>query len=248
MSLLNKMDSETAIGIFSKTTDSAIIEATGLSGLDFVILDCEHGYISFETLYNHVRASQLSGISSIVRVSNHEANNIATALDSGAEGVQIPNINSAKQAKDAVSAARFFPNGNRGVCRFVKAANYGTKERQDYFKDANKSIIILQVEGLEGVRNIDEILDVPNFDVLFIGPYDLSQSVGKPGDVTCPEVISLMREIATKAKQKNIKLGTFCDTLDTATLFKEEGFHYIAYSVDINIYINALVQLNRQIK
>lgn len=243
MSLLNKMKSQSVLGVFSKTTDSSFVEATGIAGLDFIILDCEHGSITSETLCNHIRAAKITNISSIVRVKNIDAHSIGAALDTGATGVQVPNINTADQAKKAVEAARFYPLGKRGVCRFVRAASFGTEDKSKYFFKANQSILILQVEGLEGVNNIDAILEVPNFDVLFIGPYDLSQSVGKPGEVNSVEVLDLMRSIAQKAKAKNVILGTFCDTLENAKIMKEEGFTYIAYSVDVNIYIQALSKL-----
>lgn len=239
MSLLNKMRNGVATGIFSKTLDSGFVEAAGLSGLDFIILDMEHGPANLETLHNHVRAAKITDMNPIVRVKGVEANAISSALDTGAGGVQVPNINSAEQASEVVHAARFHPVGSRGVCRFVRAAHFGNQDKSSYFYDANQSIIILQVEGLEGVNNLDSILEVPGFDVLFVGPYDLSQSVGKPGEVSSPEVISLMRKIAKKAKAKGILLGTFCDTPDNALLLKEEGFSYIAYSVDVNIYLEA---------
>lgn len=247
MSLKDKMNSGPVLGIFSKTTDSSIVEAAGISNLDFIILDCEHGLITSETLQNHVRAAQLTDIASIVRVKNLDAHTIGSALDTGATGVQVPNISTAKQARLAVEAARFHPLGARGVCRFVKAASFGDQDKTEYFSDANKALLILQVEGIEGVNNIDAILDVPNFDVLFIGPYDLSQSVGKPGEIDSPKVLELMRTIAIKAKNKNILLGTFCDTPHNAKLMQEEGFAYLSYSVDINIFLESLKQLKRQI-
>lgn len=243
MSLISTMKNRSAIGIFSKTTDSAFVEATGLSGLDFIILDGEHGPIGLETLQNHVRAASLTPIKAIVRVKGVDAHAIGSALDTGASGVQIPNINTAEQARLAVRAARFHPKGTRGVCRFVRAAKYGSQNKEDYFAIANQSLVVLQVEGLEGVRSLDEILEVPGFDVLFIGPYDLSQSVGKPGDVNAPEVISLMQEIAAKAKAKGVLLGAFCDTPERASLLRDEGFNYIAYSVDVNIYLEACENL-----
>lgn len=247
MSFLEKMKNQPVLGVFSKTTDSAFVEAAGIAGLDFIILDCEHGPITSETLHNHVRAAKLTNINSIVRVKNLDTHAIAAALDTGAIGVQVPNINTAQQAKEAVEAARFHPLGNRGVCRFVRAASFGTQDKSEYFSNANQSVVILQVEGLEGVNNLDAILDIPGFDILFIGPYDLSQSVGKPGEVSSIEVLALMRDIAKKARAKNIILGTFCDTLENSKLLQKEGFTYIAYSVDVNIYIQALKNLIREI-
>jgi 4-hydroxy-2-oxoheptanedioate aldolase len=172
-----------------------------------------------------------------------DSNAIGSALDAGAAGVQVPNINTADQAKSAVQAARFHPGGSRGVCRFVRAAKFGSMPRAEYFKEANRQLLVLQVEGLEGVKNLDAILDVPGFDVLFVGPYDLSQSVGKPGEINAPEVRELVGVIAAKAKKKGILLGSFCDTPENARFLAGNGFAYIAYSVDVNIFLDGCARL-----
>lgn len=245
MTLLKKMYEKPALGIFSKTTDSAFVEAAGIAGLDFIILDQEHGPASLETLHNHVRASRLTKMAPIIRVKGVDAHAIGSALDTGAAGVQVPNVNTAEQAQAAVNAARFYPIGERGVCRFVRAASFGTKDKIAYFSQANESLLILQVEGLEGIKNLDDILNVKGFDVLFIGPYDLSQSVGKPGEVNAPEVISLIDHISQKAKEKKIILGVFTDTKESLQLFEDMGFKYLSYSVDLNIFIESLSELKR---
>ncbi len=243
--LKEKMQNNFCIGIFSKTTDSSLIEAAGIAGLNFVVLDMEHGPITFEVLQNHIRAAKLRSIASIVRVKEIDRCAIAAALDIGADGVQIPNISTADQARVAVKAARFYPYGDRGVCRFVRAADYGNISRDGYFKRENEKLLILQVEGKEGAKNIDDILKVPGFDILFIGPYDLSQSIGSLGKVESSEVINLMREIAVKAKDKNIILGSFSDDEKRSQLLKQEGFKYIAYSVDINIFLNGCIRVKK---
>lgn len=237
--LKHQLTQKTCFGIFSKTTDSAFVEAAGIAGLDFIILDTEHGPVNLETLHHHVRAAKLTRMASIIRVNSVDSHAISSALDTGADGVQVPNISTAQQAQDAVKAARFHPHGSRGVCRFVRAANFGDQHKDDYLATANDKLLILQVEGLEGINNLDEILEVPGFDVLFIGPYDLSQSVGKPGQVNDPEVLRLMQTIADKTKTKGIILGAFSDTLERNASLKSEGFNYIAYSVDVNIYLRA---------
>lgn len=227
------------VGIFSKTTDSGMVEAAGHAGLDFIILDMEHGPIGQETLHHHVRAAAVTPMVSIVRVNGQDPDMIGSVLDSGADGVQIPNIGTAEQALSAIGAARFHPDGHRGVCRFVRAAEYGTMDRDEYLESANKTIIVLQVEGLEGIGNLDEILDVPGFDVLFVGPYDLSQSVGKPGKVDDPEVLKLISGIADKAARKGIALGVFTDTDEALRKMAGMGFSYLAHSVDQNIFSQA---------
>lgn len=171
MTLLESLENEIAIGVFSKTIDSSFVEATGIAGVNFIILDQEHGPSSLETLHNHVRAGKVSNIATIIRVKGVDQHSIGSALDTGADGVQVPNINSAEQAKAAVAAARFHPTGSRGVCRFVRAAKFGSTDKNEYFSNANKAVVVLQVEGVDGVRNIDEILSVTGYDILFIDIY-----------------------------------------------------------------------------
>lgn len=216
-----------------------MVEAAGLGGMDFIILDMEHGPASLEAMHHHVRAAVLGGVSPVIRVSGVNAHSIGSALDTGADGVQVPNINSAEQARQAVAAARFYPSGQRGMCRFVRAAGFGTQAKSDYFSLANEKTLILQVEGEEGVRNLDDILAVEGFDVLFVGPYDLSQSVGLPGQVDAPAVLELIQQIARKASAKGVMLGAFSDEPQRTRDLRNEGFRYLAHSVDVNIFAEA---------
>lgn len=235
----HKLSMSSIIGIFSKTTDSSMIEVAGLAGLDFIIIDGEHGPAGLETLQNHVRAALLTDIAPIVRVKGTDAHSISAALDIGALGVQVPNIATPEQATEAVRAVRFHPHGMRGVCRFVRAAEYGRVSKDYYFNMANQAVLILQVEGIEGVNNLDQILAVDGIDVLFIGPYDLSQSVGLPGQVDAKEVEILIEEIFKKANSRGVKLGIFSDSMEKSKKYARQGYAYIAYSVDMNIFLSA---------
>jgi 4-hydroxy-2-oxoheptanedioate aldolase len=226
------------IGVFSKTTDSSIVEVFGLSGFNFIILDNEHGYTNYETLKNHIRAAELSNLVPIIRVANDNPENISKSLDIGAYGIQVPNINSKEQVEQVIKAAKFHPTGDRGVCKYVRAAEFKNIEKKDYFRLANDTLIIIQVEGKEGVRNIDDILNVKGIDVLFIGPYDLSQSLGVPGEIMHEKVIKTMNAIINKAKLKEVKIGVFCDDIETAIIWKKAGVNYISYSVDYGIIMD----------
>jgi 4-hydroxy-2-oxoheptanedioate aldolase len=213
-----------------------------------VILDREHGPANWETLMNHGRGARASGLHSIIRVGTLDANEIGSALDCGVDGVQVPNVNTPAQAKAAIEAARFHPLGKRGVCRFVRGAQYGATNKSEYFHEANTKTLILQVEGTKGIANLDQILALEGFDVLFIGPYDLSQSLGVPGEIQHPKVLEKVSEIAEKVQKKGLVLGTFCDDPKKIGPLLKQGFHYISYSVDLNIFQESLLSLMTSVK
>jgi 2-keto-3-deoxy-L-rhamnonate aldolase RhmA/CMP-N-acetylneuraminic acid synthetase len=226
-------------GIFMKTCDPMFVEIASHSGLDYVILDMEHGPVSLESQQNNIRAAQTAGIVPVVRVNGKSEHSIGSVLDIGAKGVQIPQIQTAEEARIAVEFARFHPYGNRGVCRFVRAAKYSAIERINYFEQSKDLLVILQIEGIIGLSNLDEILSVNGIDVVFIGPYDLSQSLGFPGQVTNPIVVAAMRDAVCKARAKGVIVGTFVDDKDQARRWIEAGVQYISFSTDAGVFLNA---------
>lgn len=234
---------EPTYGMFAKSSDPAFVEISGYAGFDFIILDMEHGPVGYEILQNLIRAAVLSNVIPIVRVQNTEETFTGKALDAGALGIQVPQVTNATEAGLAIKAAKFYPLGERGVCRFVRAAKYSSLDKASYFKQANECLVVLQVEGKQAVENIDDILSVEGFDILFIGPYDLSQSLGVPGEVTHPEVIRQMQIIVDKAKKAGKIVGTFTDTPSQAKLWQDAGVQYIAYSVDVGIFYEACKHL-----
>lgn len=236
------------VGSFSKTEDPAIIEAMGYAGADFVIIDLEHGPNTIRSAQNLIRAAQISGVLPIIRVKEENKGVMAEALDIGAGGIQVPQICSREAAEDVIRRTRFSPVGERGVCRFVRAANYSAKDRFQYFQDANDTILVLQIEGQEGIEALPEILEVPGIDVIFIGPYDLSQSLGVVGQIDHPLVEQKMLEIVELCREKNILVGTFTDTIQNARKWRKLGVNYIAHSVDMGIFHDAIKGLITDIK
>ena len=165
------MDSDQgALGPFMICTDPAMVEAAGRAGYDFVLLDMEHGTTTFQTLPNLIRAANVTGVCPVVRVPRGSDIWIDQALDVGAGAVMIPQIDTAEQARAAVSAAKFSPIGTRGTCRFVRSAGFGDVPSSEYFSKAQETVVILQAEGKKAIENMDEILDVPGVDVIFVGP------------------------------------------------------------------------------
>lgn len=234
------------LGPFMKTCDPAFVEVAGWSGMDFVILDMEHGPISIESMQNNIRAAQNSGLLAVVRVSGFTEEAISKALDIGAAAIEIPQVTSAADVKKALEYAKFHPLGARGVCRFVRAAHYSALSSRCYFESANQALVIAQLEGQEALANLDEILDVEGIDIIFIGPYDLSQSLGIPGDVSHPRVIEQIRQIVEKAKKRGIVTGTFCDSYEYMELWMKAGVQYLSYSVDVGLFHQACQGVVRQ--
>lgn len=232
----SKLEHGFVIGPFSKTSDPAFIEILGHGSFDFVILDLEHGPTSVQHLQDLVRAAELSGLLPIVRVKEDNLPIIGEVLDIGAGGIQVPQITDAEIARRVIQAAKFSPKGNRGVCRFVRAARYSSTDRFAYFSEANETLVILQLEGKEALEHLEQILAVKDLDIIFIGPYDLSQSLGVPGQVNHPLVTEKMKEIVHQCIRRRITVGTFVDTIQDAQHWKDLGVKYLCYSVDVGMF------------
>lgn len=229
-----------SIGPFSKSSDPSIIECIGLAGFDFIIIDLEHGPNTIESAQNLIRTALLNEMTPIVRVSENNESSISKALDIGAQGVQVPQINNKEDAIKAATAAKFSPLGKRGVCRYVRAAGFSSKDKTLYFEESNQNtLVILQIEGKEGIKNLDSILDVNGIDIIFMGPYDLSQSLGVPGQTNHPKVINAMKMVVDKANTKGKIIGTFVETPEDFKIWKDLGVLYLSYKVDVGIFYDA---------
>jgi 4-hydroxy-2-oxoheptanedioate aldolase len=236
-------------GPFAKLADPAAVEIFAHAGFDHVVIDREHGPLSIESVQNLVRAAELRGIASFVRVPRNDAAEILRVLDVGAVGVHIPHISTADDAVGGVQACRFHPSGERGVCRFVRAAGYSSTPAGEHFAASNeRTIVVLQVEGTEGLANLDDILAVPGVDVVFLGPYDLSQACGVPGEIHHPEVTRRMRAAVDQARRANAVVGTFVESPEDARAWLAAGVRYICYSVDVGILYAACEQIVRHLR
>jgi len=250
MNLLTRLSGgETSVGPFLKLSDPAVVEIMGLAGFDHVVIDLEHGPHSIESAQNLVRAAELRGLAPLVRVAANEPSQILRALDIGAQGVHVPHISSAADAQKAVSACRFFPRGERGLCRYVRAAEYTHLPAEEHLAESNRRVVpILHIEGVKGIENLDSILPLAGIGALFIGPYDLSQSCGVPAEVHHPLVIEKMREAVAKAREAGVFLGTFVESVDDVRLWSELGVQYLCYSVDVGLLYRACREITDALK
>jgi len=241
-------EGKTVYGPFCKIQDATMVEIAALSGFDFVIIDMEHGPFSIESTQTLIRAAEAKGITPVVRVTENSESLILRTLDIGARCIQVPQISSKADAEKVVKATKFYPKGERGMCRYVRAADYTAIDSKTHFGTANDSVIsIIHIEGLEGLNNLSEILEVEGIDVIFLGPYDLSQSCGVPGEVNHEKVVSKMKDAVKLARAHGKFVGTFTETPEDAKKWRDIGVQYISYSVDVGLVMNAYKNITNKL-
>jgi len=179
-----------AFGLSVMIPSPQVVEMAGRLGFDWVLIDCEHGPIGPESLELMIMAAEVSQIVPIVRPKTKAADDILSVMDRGAMGVQVPHVNTAAEARQVVEAVKYHPLGRRGLAAGTRPAHYGFGlTMADYVQQANReTLVCVQLEEAEALRNIDQIIQVAGVDVFFIGPSDLSQSLGYPGQPDAPEV------------------------------------------------------------
>ena len=173
-----------ALGLSVMIPSAQIVEMAGGLGFDWVLIDCEHGTITLETAELMIMAAEAGGITPIVRPRSNDPQDIVEAMDRGAAGVQVPHVASRADAVAAVEAVKFHPMGRRGLAAGTRASGYGYRgSAGDFVAAANReTLVCVQIEDEAAIGHVDEILGVEGVDVFFIGPSDLSQSMGYPGN------------------------------------------------------------------
>jgi 2-keto-3-deoxy-L-rhamnonate aldolase RhmA len=181
---------EPVYGVSVMIPSPQIVEMVGAAGFDWVLLDCEHGTLTLESVELMAMAAEACGITAIARPVTRSPEHILQVLDRGVMGVQVPHVNTAEDARQVVASVKYHPLGQRGLAAGTRAAVYDSHGTlADYVKAANDATLIaIQLEEESAIRNIDELLKVDDIDVFFIGPSDLSQSMGHPGNPKAPAV------------------------------------------------------------
>ena len=189
-----------------------VVEMLGFLGYDWVLIDNEHGSITVDQAEDMIRAAEFAGTAPIVRPVGNRPEIIAPFLDRGAWGVQMPHINTPEEARAAVSAVKYYPEGERGLFSRGRPADYGfSGSTPEYVAAANRNTLVcLMLEEVEAIANISELVQVPGVDVYFIGAGDLSQSMGYPGQQTHPEVQALVEQGVRQIATAGITAGCSC--------------------------------------
>lgn len=223
-----------AIGSWITLGHPAIGEILAGCGFDWLTIDMEHSAITLAECQELVRVIELAGCCPLVRVGENDPNLIKRVMDAGAHGVIVPQVNSREEALRAVSSVRYPPEGGRGV-GLARAQGYGLSFDSYRRWNQEESVVIVQVEHIDAVNHLGEILPVPGVDGFIVGPYDLSASLGHPGEFNRPEFLRAMERIHTLAMDfPRIPAGFHVVQPDPAEAKKKirEGYRFLGYSLD----------------
>lgn len=207
-------------------------EMVAQSGFDWVLIDLEHGLGSEKDAVNQLQALKGSNTSGIVRVEAGNAERIHRILDIGANGVMCPRITSVKEAQVVVSALRYPPGGTRGVAKMVRATNYG-RDSTEYMKEADNTILgVIQIETKEVLDDLDAIANLEGVDVLFIGPSDLSLSLGIFGQLDHPVFKDAVKATINAAQKAGKATGILLYSPEDYQRYYDQGVRFLACGAD----------------
>ena len=219
------------------------------AGLDFAFFDMEHSGFSYETLKSVVRYFEAAGLPVIVRVPGQSPDMLARACDMGAEGLIAPMISNVAQAQAMVDAVKYFPAGKRGVGLQMAHDNYRAAPVAGALSAANdRTVVICLIETAEGAENADAIAALPGVDGLWIGHFDLSVSLGIPGEFANPVFTAAVDRIIAGARKHNKALGRLVPSVEQGIAFNRQGFDFICYSGDIWVLRDGLAAASKAIR
>lgn len=213
--------------------DGSVVEIMAKSGFDWLAIDMEHSPLSFQDVQNSVRIIELCGVVPLVRIEQNDQNIIKRVMDTGAHGVIVPMVNTKGDAEKAVNAVKYPPKGFRGV-GLSRANGYGSNFSGYKKWLENNSIVVVQIEHIQAVENLSEILKVKGVDAFIVGPYDLSGSMGIPGDFDHPDMKKAMKEIKMVGDCLRVPLGYHVVHPSVKSLKEKikEGYTFLAYGTD----------------
>ena len=233
------------IGTLISLNSPEIAEILSHTDYDWLFIDAEHG--SFNPQQTQPILQAAGDIPCVIRVPAGDDVWIKKALDIGAAGIIVPQVHTAEQAEQIIDQCKYSPVGNRGV-GIGRAHTYGLSF-ENTIKNANdETAVILQAESRTAIDNIEEIVKVPGLDAVLIGPYDLSASLGRIGEVNHPEVQEAINRVAAVCKEANVRLGYFGVTADAVKPAMENGFTLITVGVDTLFFIKSATETLAELK
>ena len=234
--LQKNINNKVTVGTWITLAHPSIAEIMALSGFDWIAIDLEHSVITIREAEELIRVINLCGVTSLVRLTSNDPNQIKRVMDAGSCGVIVPMVKSIDDVKQAVDAVKYPPYGKRSV-GLARAQQYGRSFDEYLEWQKNQSIVIVQIEHIEAVNNLEAIFGVDGLDGYIIGPYDLSASLGIPGEFDNPIFLNAMERVKKVATDMKMIGGIHIIEPEPEQLQQRitEGYQFIAYSLDIRM-------------
>ncbi len=219
------------------------------AGCDFAVLDTEHSGFAIETVKRVMAFMRAADLPTIVRVPSKDYKDIARACDAGAEGVMLPMVSTPDEAQGIVNAVKYVPEGGRGVILRAAHDRYTAGPTMEKLAEANqRTTTFLQIETAEGVENAEAIASLEGVDCLWIGHFDLSCSLGIPGEFDNPKFLQAVDRVIAACRKTDTALGRLVPDVASGVAFNRQGFDFIAYSADAWVLGDALADALRGIR
>ena len=228
-----------AIGTWVKIASSVSFEIIARSGFDFVVLDLEHGLLPLEWVHDACAIGQARGLTMLVRLPNASGAEISRILDMDADGILVPQLRSAEQARALMRAALFPPRGTRGAGPTTRAGRWGLLDRKQYL--SRETIHCIQFETIDSFEQVSQILDVDGVNAALLGRVDLAVSLGVPD--TDPRLGALSQLLLAETHQRGIACGTAVGSTTAVRQAIEEGFDFVVVSNDASVLAHAMADL-----
>lgn len=224
---------ETVLGCFIRYAEPSLAEYIALQGWDFLIFDGEHGTLQPKDIEDLSRATELRGVTPIARVTTNQPSLILRTLDAGVHGIHVPWVNTPAEVEAAVQAVKYGPRGIRGLAG-VRAADWGMAESiGDYTMRANReTLLVIHIETAEAADAAEEYVEIDGVDVIFMGPTDLSHSLGVPGELKHPKVVEAMERVTKVVNGSPKALGLYVGNAEAAAEWRDKGASYLATGSD----------------
>lgn len=237
------------VGAFAKITDPSAVEVLGLAGFDFFVLDNEHVAMNRESMVAILRAAELSDIVPVVRVRENRAVEMLQALDAGAMGVQVPHVNTKEDALHVVQSVKYAPLGHRGFASSHRAGAFGFLDPIQYVQQSNEqTLVACYCETLAAIENLPEIVQVDGLDVVFIGPWDLTQSLGFIGQLDHPDLRRHIDTIIDTTRAAHKAAGIIASDAADARQWFDRGVQYVTISSDLGMLAAQAKQFLKELK
>ncbi len=244
-----KNTNEICIGTWSVIPSTILVDVLCSTGLDFIIMDAEHGPIGFELAQEMAIVCESKEVSPIMRVSGVEQDSILKALEIGMHGIQIPNMERLDQIDKLVEFSKYPPIGKRGFSPFTRACGYSSDFSKEMVAKSNSNTLVnIHIEGKLGVENIDSILENPIFDICFLGLFDISSYLGRPGEINHPEIIALFKRLVSKINSAGKIAGAISNSTEQLEFLMENNVRYITHSVDCHVIRDVYMNLASIVK